>query len=127
MSRLKLALALLLCVVSTLAAPAIAAPAPIDQTAWAGLKKQVRLPNGIRLAYVELGNPAEQLLATGCQVRLRYVDLRLIGVVQKREHLVVLAVRDRVVRRRRRPQASIRLRSRSSPMLLPRSSMTWVR
>lgn len=37
---------------------AIAAPAtPIEQASWASAKKQVELPNGIRLAYVEAGNP----------------------------------------------------------------------
>lgn len=31
--------------------------APVDQASWAKLKKQVRLPNGLRLNYVELGDP----------------------------------------------------------------------
>jgi pimeloyl-ACP methyl ester carboxylesterase len=31
--------------------------APIDQANWAGLKKQVQLSNGLRLSYVELGDP----------------------------------------------------------------------
>jgi pimeloyl-ACP methyl ester carboxylesterase len=43
-----------------LAALALAAPAaaePIDQTGWAARKQVVTLPNGLRMAYVELGNP----------------------------------------------------------------------
>ena len=55
MLRLKIALALILGVLATLGVPAVAAP--IDQSAWVGLKKEVRLANGIRLAYVELGDP----------------------------------------------------------------------
>ena len=55
MKRTKLALAILACVLTTLAAPAMAAP--VDQSGWAGLKKEARLPNGIKLAYVELGDP----------------------------------------------------------------------
>ena len=58
MMRIKLALALLACVITTLAAPAIASPQALAQSEWNGLKKEVRLANGIRLAYVELGNPA---------------------------------------------------------------------
>jgi pimeloyl-ACP methyl ester carboxylesterase len=57
MNRIKLALALLLCVLTSLAAPAVAAPARIDQAAWNSLKQEVRLPNGTKLAYVELGDP----------------------------------------------------------------------
>jgi pimeloyl-ACP methyl ester carboxylesterase len=55
MVRIRLALGLLLLVFASLSAPSLAAP--VDQSAWAGLKKEVRLPNGIRLAYVELGDP----------------------------------------------------------------------
>ena len=55
MSRLALAFTLLACVLTTLAAPAVAGP--IDQAGWAERKRTVALPNGIRLAYVELGNP----------------------------------------------------------------------
>ena len=66
MNRIKLALGLMLFVMGTLAAPAVAqptAPAPaIGQDAWASLKKEVRLPDGIGLAYVELGNPAGEPL-----------------------------------------------------------------
>ena len=53
--RLTLAFTLLACVLTTLAAPAVAGP--IDQAGWAERKRTVALPNGIRLAYVELGNP----------------------------------------------------------------------
>lgn len=55
MSRIQLALGLLLLVFVSLGAPSYAAS--VDQSAWAGLKKEVRLANGIRLAYVELGDP----------------------------------------------------------------------
>jgi pimeloyl-ACP methyl ester carboxylesterase len=55
MDRINVALALLLCVLVTLGAPAIAAP--VDQAGWTSLKKEVRLPNGLRMAYVEAGNP----------------------------------------------------------------------
>ena len=47
-------LAFLLLALSAVAAAA----APIDQAAWNGRKQQVTLPNGIRLSYVELGDPA---------------------------------------------------------------------
>ncbi len=57
MNRIKIALALLLCVVTSLAAPAVAGPGRIDQAAWNSLKKEVRLTNGTKLAYVELGDP----------------------------------------------------------------------
>lgn len=40
------------------AQPEQARPAPVDQAGWAARKQRVRLPNGIELAYVELGNPA---------------------------------------------------------------------
>src|SRR5829696_5228258 len=40
----------------TLGVPA-AAQLPVDQSAWASFKKEVRLQNGIRLAYVEAGDP----------------------------------------------------------------------
>jgi len=55
MSRLRNALALLLLVLASLNAPAFAKP--VDQAAWVSQKKQLRLSNGVRLAYVELGNP----------------------------------------------------------------------
>jgi pimeloyl-ACP methyl ester carboxylesterase len=38
-------------------AAAGAAGAKIDQRAWTAMKQKVQLPNGVRLAYVELGNP----------------------------------------------------------------------
>lgn len=41
-------------------APAAAAPAPIDQASWSARKQHVQLPNGIDMAYVELGNPRGQ-------------------------------------------------------------------
>lgn len=56
MSRLRVALALLLFVFASLGGGAAIA-APADQAAWPSLKKVIRLPNGMRLAYVELGNP----------------------------------------------------------------------
>lgn len=56
MKRLLLACAL------ALAAPdpaAAAAPgAPVDQAGWNERKRQVALPNGMAISYVELGNPA---------------------------------------------------------------------
>lgn len=56
MNRIRVAIALLACVFVTLSAPAAAQPS-VDQASWTSLKKEVRLPNGIRLAYVEAGNP----------------------------------------------------------------------
>ena len=56
MNRIRVALALMACVLVTLGAPA-AAQSPVDQAGWASLKKEVRLPNGMRLAYVEAGDP----------------------------------------------------------------------
>jgi pimeloyl-ACP methyl ester carboxylesterase len=55
MFRIKLALAVL-CVLFTLAIPA-AATTPIDQAGWAERKQFVRLPNGLRLVYVEADKP----------------------------------------------------------------------
>ena len=55
MTRIRVALALLFCVFVTLKAPAVAAP--VDQAAWTSLKKEVRLSNGVKLAFVEAGNP----------------------------------------------------------------------
>ena len=55
MTRIRVALAILLCVFVSLGGPALAAP--VDQAGWASLKKQVRLPNGVLIAYVELGDP----------------------------------------------------------------------
>jgi pimeloyl-ACP methyl ester carboxylesterase len=56
MSRLRVAFALLLFVVASLGGETAIAK-PVDQAAWSSLKKEVRLPNGVKLAYVELGNP----------------------------------------------------------------------
>lgn len=56
MNRIRIAFALLACVLVTLGVPAAAQPS-VDQAGWASLKKEVRLPNGIRLAYVEAGDP----------------------------------------------------------------------
>ena len=63
MMRLIVATALLFCVLIVLSVPAAmaqpaAAAEPIDQAGWAARKRTVALPNGVRLAYVELGNPA---------------------------------------------------------------------
>lgn len=55
MGRLLIALLLWLGFATSLSAPVAAAP--IDQSAWNSRKQQVKLPNGIQLAYVELGNP----------------------------------------------------------------------
>ena len=56
MNRIRVAFALMACVLTTLAVPAAAKP-PVDQAGWASLKKEVRLPNGLRMAYVEAGDP----------------------------------------------------------------------
>ncbi len=56
MSRLRVAFALLLLVFASLGGGTAIAK-PIDQAGWTSLKKDVRLPNGVKLAYVELGNP----------------------------------------------------------------------
>ena len=56
MKRTRLALTILACVLTTLSAPALSGP--VNQAAWSGLKKEVVLANGTRLAYVELGDPA---------------------------------------------------------------------
>ena len=37
--------------------PAKPGAAKIDQAGWAGAKRRVALPNGITIAYVEMGNP----------------------------------------------------------------------
>lgn len=61
MSRLHIALALLMFVFASLGGGNTIAASPasisIDQASWNSLKTEVRLPNGIRLAYVELGDP----------------------------------------------------------------------
>lgn len=55
MIRIRVALALLLCVFASLGAPALAGP-QFSQANWDGAKETVRLPNGIRLAFVDTGN-----------------------------------------------------------------------
>jgi len=55
MTYFKLALALLCFAFASTGAAAQGAP--IDQSSWTSLKKEVRLPSGLKLAYVELGNP----------------------------------------------------------------------
>lgn len=55
MNRLRIALAPMLYALVAMSAPAAAQPS-VDQASWTTLKKEVRLPNGIRLAYVEAGN-----------------------------------------------------------------------
>lgn len=60
MFRIRLAFGLLLLVFASFSAPSLAAS--VDQSAWAGLKKEVLLANGIRLAYVELGDPTGEPL-----------------------------------------------------------------
>lgn len=60
--RGKVSAVLLGIVLATLVAagappPAIAATAPIDQAGWAARKQVLRLPNGVDMAYVEMGNP----------------------------------------------------------------------
>ena len=55
MARIRVAFALLFCVFVTLGAPAVAEP--LAQDGWTSLKKEVRLSNGIKLAYVEAGDP----------------------------------------------------------------------
>lgn len=56
MSRIRIALAFLAAVFVSLGS-ANAFAASIDQASWPSLKREVRLPNGLRLNYVELGNP----------------------------------------------------------------------
>jgi pimeloyl-ACP methyl ester carboxylesterase len=61
MSRLIHCTTLLFCVLLALAVPpAYAQPAgpPVDQASWTARKQTAALPNGVRLAYAELGNPA---------------------------------------------------------------------
>ena len=55
MARIRVAFALLFCVFVTLGAPAVAAP--VSQDGWTALKKEVRLSNGIKLAFIEAGDP----------------------------------------------------------------------
>jgi hypothetical protein len=80
MSRLIHGTTLLFCVLLALAVPAAyAQPAgpPVDQASWAARKRIVALPNGVRLAYVELGNPAgrplRQTATSSRAVRARFM------------------------------------------------------
>ena len=56
MHRIMIGVALLASVLATVTAPSLASAA-IDQTSWTGMKKEARLSSGVRLAYVELGDP----------------------------------------------------------------------
>jgi pimeloyl-ACP methyl ester carboxylesterase len=57
MNRVLTALCILAGVLGVLvSAPAAAAP-PIDQAGWNARKQTIKLPNGVTLAYVELGDP----------------------------------------------------------------------
>lgn len=58
MTRVALALSILGLVLGGGTAVAQGPGAPIDQAGWAARKQHVTLSNGIRLAYVELGDPA---------------------------------------------------------------------
>ena len=62
MKRITMAFALLfaLPLAAGVASPAHAAP--VDQASWSSLKKELRLPNGLRMTYVELGDPAGEPL-----------------------------------------------------------------
>lgn len=56
MNRIRIASTLLVFIVCGFGSASVLA-APVDQASWTELKKEVRLPNGIRLSYVELGDP----------------------------------------------------------------------
>lgn len=63
MNRTRLAVTILAGVCMTLALPSYAnaathASAAVDQSVWTAKKKLVNLPNGLRVAYIEAGNPA---------------------------------------------------------------------
>jgi len=57
MTRLTTAILLVLCVAGLIGTPSAASAASPDQASWVSLKKEVRLANGVRLSYVELGDP----------------------------------------------------------------------
>ena len=59
MNRLKVALALLSCVFASLTV-STAAKAEVDQAGWTNQKKQVQLQNGLRMSYVEMGDPKSE-------------------------------------------------------------------
>ena len=52
------AISLALAAALTLSTHSLATPARLEQSSWSNSKKFVQLPNGIRMAYVELGDPA---------------------------------------------------------------------
>ena len=56
MKRIRIAAAVLAFIFCSLGTTSVLA-APIDQASWTSLKRQVRLPSGLRLNYVELGDP----------------------------------------------------------------------
>lgn len=56
MNRIRIAFTILAFIFCSLGSASVLA-APIDQSNWTGLKKQVQLPNGLRLNYVDLGDP----------------------------------------------------------------------
>ncbi len=61
MRRVIMGTTILFCTLLVLAVPAAYAQPvgpPVDQAGWTARKRMVALPNGVRLAYVELGNPA---------------------------------------------------------------------
>jgi pimeloyl-ACP methyl ester carboxylesterase len=62
MARMGSALALGSALFILVGTPAPAAPAPVDQAQWTSSKKQVRLTNGMRIAYIEAGNPSGEPL-----------------------------------------------------------------
>ena len=57
MRYFRFALALVCAALTLTVAVGPAAAAPVDQASWNARKRQVTLPNGVRLAYVELGDP----------------------------------------------------------------------
>lgn len=57
MNRIKRSLALLCAVCATVASTSAAYAAAVQQSEWVASKKFVSLSNGLRMAYVELGDP----------------------------------------------------------------------
>lgn len=56
MNRIRIAITVLAIIFCSFGSASVLAT-PVDQASWTELKKQIRLPNGVRLAYVELGDP----------------------------------------------------------------------
>jgi len=56
MNRLRIAFTILAFILCSLSSARVLA-GPIDQANWTGLKKQIQLQNGLRLNYVDLGDP----------------------------------------------------------------------